>query len=136
MDLVSTLLAHKLRYRPGERDMVILSHEIVTQPYVADVVSASMAGAPIPREVHTSSLVTYGDVVGVGGSSAMSRTVGLPLAAATLRILDGKVRVRGVMAPVESEIYLPVLEDLREQGVVLKETVSAGRGMASVLSHS
>ena len=136
MDLVSTLLAHKLRYRPGERDMVILSHEIVTQPYVADVVSASMAGAPIPREVHTSGLVTYGDVVGVGGSSAMSRTVGLPLAAATLRILDGKARVRGVMAPVESEIYLPVLEDLREQGVVLKETVDSGRGMASVLSHS
>jgi alpha-aminoadipic semialdehyde synthase len=133
MDLVSTLLAHKLRYHPGERDMVILSHEIVTQPYAADVVSASMAGSPMQREVHTSSLVLYGEV---GGNSAMSRTVGLPLAAATLRILDGEVRARGVMAPVENEIYRPVLEDLVRQGMVLKETVSSGRGMGLALLHN
>ena len=133
MDLVSTLLAHKLRYHPGERDMVILSHEIVAQPYVADIVPASMVGAPVQREVHTSSLVLYGEV---GGNSAMSRTVGLPLAAATLRILDGEVCMRGVMVPVESEIYHPVLEDLLSQGVIFKETVSSGRGMVSAMSHN
>jgi len=132
MDLVSTLLAHKLRYLPGERDMVILSHEVVVRPYTADIVSASMTGAPVQQEVHTSQLVTYGEV---GGNSAMARTVGLPVAAATLRILNGEVRARGVMAPVTSEIYLPVLDDLREQGIVLRESTSRMRKMASVLSH-
>ena len=113
--------------------MVILNHEIVTQPYLADAVSASIAGAPMHQEVHSSILVAYGEV---GDNSAMSRTVGLPLAAAILRILDGKVHARGVMAPVESEIYLPVLDDLVEQGIVLKETVSSGKGMASALLHA
>lgn len=125
MDLLSTLLTHKLRYLPGERDMVILSHEVITEPS-----NSNSSGAHAQREVHTSSLVTYGEV---GGNSAMSRTVGIPLASATLRILDGEVRTRGVVAPVDSEIYRPVLEDLRGRSIVLKETVGSGSGMASTL---
>lgn len=108
--------------------MVILSHEVVTEP------SDSFGEPPYSRrEVHTSSLVTYGQV---GGNSAMSRTVGLPLASATLRILDGEVRTRGVVAPVESEIYRPVLQDLRDiHGIVMKESTGTGRGMASALTR-
>lgn len=119
MDLLSILLSHKLRYHLGERDMVILSHEIITESDSSD------------REIHTSNLITYGEP---GGNSAMSRTVGIPLACATLRIVAGEVGTRGVCAPVESEIYGPVLRDLRERhGIVMKESSSSGSGMGSQL---
>lgn len=123
MDLLSILLSHKLRYHPSERDMVILSHEIVTE---SDSLPSSSS-----REIHTSNLITYGEP---GGNSAMSRTVGIPLACATLRIVAGEVGMRGVCAPVESEIYEPVLRDLRERhGIVMKESSSSGSGMAAQL---
>ena len=32
IDLLTVVHAHKLRYDPGERDLVVLSHEIVAQP--------------------------------------------------------------------------------------------------------
>src|ERR1700712_244969 len=88
MNLLSTLLAHKLRYLPGERDMVILSHEVITS-------AAPSSPHSTTRQVHSSSLITYGNE----HNSAMSLTVGLPLAFSTLRILDGEIRTRGVADP-------------------------------------
>ncbi|KAF8321368.1 hypothetical protein DL93DRAFT_2130912 [Clavulina sp. PMI_390] len=125
-DLLSMLLAHKLRYHPGERDMVILSHEIITE--------STLPSSSSQREVHTSSLITYGDLE--TGNSAMARTVGLPLASAALLILDNRVRARGVHSPVESEIYRPVLEELAgRHGITMKETTRVGGGMAKSLAR-
>jgi alpha-aminoadipic semialdehyde synthase len=83
IDHLATLLAHKLRYGPNERDLVVLSHEIIARSPDAT------------EEVHTSQLVTYGTPT----ASAMSRTVGLPVAFAALQVLDGKISVRGVQGP-------------------------------------
>jgi len=126
LDLLTAVLSHKLSYQPHERDMVILSHEIVTVP-------SSVLGAPASdslREVHQSTLVTYGDP---HLGSAKSRTVGLPLAFAVLRILKGEVRARGVRAPVDSEVYRPVLADLEAAGITMRETFGYGSGMVKGL---
>jgi hypothetical protein len=74
--------------------------------------------------------VTYGDPQ-LG--SAMSRTVGLPMAFAVLRILKGEVRARGVRAPVDSEVYRPVLADLKAAGISMRETSACGSGMVDGL---
>ena len=131
IDLFATLLAHKLRYHRSERDMVILSHELVTVPSDAHSYAAEQRRAS--RQVHTSTLVVYGDT-SAKGSSAMARTVGLPLAYATLRILNGDIRVRGVRTPVDEEVYRPILHDLEGAGIVMKEETSFGEGMGSSLA--
>jgi len=53
--------------------------------------------------------------------TAMAKTVGLPVAMATLLILNGKITTPGVQLPILKEVYLPVLKELEQYGVVFKE---------------
>ncbi len=49
--------------------------------------------------------------------TAMSLTVGLPLAIVARRILEGEYQEKGVQLPIKAEIYNPVLEELKEYGI-------------------
>jgi len=53
--------------------------------------------------------------------TAMAKTVGLPVAMATLLILNGKIKTPGVQLPIREEVYLPILKELEEYGVIFKE---------------
>lgn len=53
--------------------------------------------------------------------TAMAKTVGLPVAMATLLILNGKITTPGVQLPIRKEVYLPILKELEEYGVVFHE---------------
>ena len=55
--------------------------------------------------------------------TAMAKTVGLPVAMATLLILNGKIKTYGVQLPIREEVYLPILKELEEYGVVFKEQI-------------
>ncbi len=50
-------------------------------------------------------------------NTAMSITVGLPVAIATKLILQGKVKMTGVHIPIHEEIYEPVLDELESHGI-------------------
>jgi saccharopine dehydrogenase (NADP+, L-glutamate forming) len=50
-------------------------------------------------------------------NTAMSMTVGLPVAIAAELILTDKINMSGVKIPIDKEIYLPVLEKLKEFGI-------------------
>ena len=54
--------------------------------------------------------------------TAMAKTVGLPVAMATLQILNGNIKTPGVQLPTREEVYLPILKELEEYGVIFKET--------------
>lgn len=53
--------------------------------------------------------------------TAMAKTVGLPVAMATLLILNGKIKTKGVQLPIKKEVYEPILKELESFGVVFKE---------------
>jgi saccharopine dehydrogenase-like NADP-dependent oxidoreductase len=53
--------------------------------------------------------------------TAMSKTVGLPVAMATLLILNGKINSKGVQLPIMKEVYQPILKELEEYGIVFME---------------
>jgi saccharopine dehydrogenase-like NADP-dependent oxidoreductase len=53
--------------------------------------------------------------------TAMAKTVGLPVAIATLAILNKKITTPGVQIPIQKEIYEPILEELKEYGILFKE---------------
>ena len=53
--------------------------------------------------------------------TAMAKTVGLPVAIATIAILNNKITTPGVQIPIKKEVYDPILEELKEYGVVFKE---------------
>lgn len=53
--------------------------------------------------------------------TAMAKTVGLPVAMATLLILNGKITTPGVQLPIKKEVYEPILNELEEYGVIFNE---------------
>ncbi|WP_339836552.1 saccharopine dehydrogenase family protein [uncultured Maribacter sp.] len=53
--------------------------------------------------------------------TAMAKTVGLPVAIAALKILNGKITTPGVQIPITREVYEPILEELKSYGVNFKE---------------
>lgn len=58
--------------------------------------------------------------------TAMALTVGLPLAIAVERILDGTITRRGVVIPTVADVYEPVLAELRHHGIAFDDHQTAG----------
>ncbi|EPR73271.1 Saccharopine dehydrogenase [NADP, L-glutamate-forming] [Winogradskyella psychrotolerans RS-3] len=53
--------------------------------------------------------------------TAMAKTVGLPVAIATLAILNGKIKTPGVQIPITKEVYTPILKELESYDIIFKE---------------
>ena len=53
--------------------------------------------------------------------TAMSKTVGLPVAIGAIKVLNGIINEKGVQIPIKKQIYLPILNELRKYGVNFKE---------------
>ena len=53
--------------------------------------------------------------------TAMAKTVGLPVAIAALKILNGEITTPGVQIPIAKEVYEPILKELEDYGIVFKE---------------
>ena len=53
--------------------------------------------------------------------TAMAKTVGLPVAIATLKILKGEITTPGVQLPIKKEVYEPILKELEKHDIVFKE---------------
>ncbi|WP_405384490.1 saccharopine dehydrogenase family protein [Maribacter sp. LLG6340-A2] len=53
--------------------------------------------------------------------TAMAKTVGLPVAIAAIKILNGTITTPGVQIPITKEVYEPILEELKTYGINFKE---------------
>ena len=53
--------------------------------------------------------------------TAMAKTVGLPVAIAALKILNGEIKTPGVQRPITKEVYNPILKELENYGIQFKE---------------
>ena len=102
LEVLGAMMEEKMRYQKNERDMIILQHKLTVE--YKDENSQEIV----------STLLDFGIP---GGDSAMSKTVGLPLAIAAKNILNGNIKITGVQIPVIPEIYKPVLSELKELGI-------------------
>ena len=99
IDVLAAKMVEKMSLGEGERDMIVLKHTF----------EAAYPGGK--KERITSTLIDYGIP---HGDSAMARTVGLPPAIGTKLILEGKISNTGVHIPVQPDIYLPLLMELKK----------------------
>jgi saccharopine dehydrogenase (NADP+, L-glutamate forming) len=111
IEVLAVLMADRLKYAPGERDMVVLQHSFL----------ASFPGKGQERIVST--LIDFGLP---GGDTSMARTVGLPAAIGATLILRGMIKTAGVQIPVLPEIYEPVLNEMKKHGIEFKESRTSG----------
>jgi saccharopine dehydrogenase (NADP+, L-glutamate forming) len=94
-------LEEKWALAPNDRDMICMLHKVVYEQQGA-----------LWRE--QSSMVTLGSDP---TRTAMARTVGLPTGIGAKLILDGTIHAPGVHIPTRSEVYEPVLAELRVHGI-------------------
>ncbi|XP_039287420.1 alpha-aminoadipic semialdehyde synthase, mitochondrial [Nilaparvata lugens] len=111
LDTLSFYLSNRLAYGEGERDVVILRHEL------------GIVWPGDRREERGVTLVEYGDIS--NNITAMARTVGLPAAIAAKMVLDGEIQEHGMVLPFTPDIYRPILSRLRAEGIVSKETIKS-----------
>jgi saccharopine dehydrogenase (NADP+, L-glutamate forming) len=110
MDVLADRMNKSLVYKPDERDMLLMRHDI-TFTYDSGQ----------RKERITAIMVDYGIP---GGDSSMARTVSLPAAIGTRMLLEGRMQASGVHIPVVPEIYNPVLEELDQMNISFTETRS------------
>ncbi len=95
------LLENKWKLEPGDKDLVVMLHEI----------KFKLDGA---SKIEKTSLIVKGDDE---RNTAMAKTVGLPLGIAATLLLENKITLRGLHIPIVKEIYHPVLEILEQEGI-------------------
>ncbi|KAF1404299.1 Alpha-aminoadipic semialdehyde synthase, mitochondrial, partial [Spheniscus magellanicus] len=104
--IVGALAKHmemKLPFGTGERDMIVMRNEIGLRHPSGHL------------EDKFIDLVVYGDNKGY---SAMAKTVGYPTAIAAKMVLDGEIDAKGMVIPLTKNVYGPILERVRAEGIV------------------
>ena len=99
------ILEDKWTLAPEDKDMIVMYHkfgyEYKGQRKQIDATMVSVG----QDQIHT----------------AMAKTVGLPVAIATLRILNKEITSPGVQLPITREVYEPILKELEDYNIIFKE---------------
>jgi saccharopine dehydrogenase-like NADP-dependent oxidoreductase len=100
-DVLQFIMEKKLMLAAGEKDLVLMLHEIEYE---------------LDGEIkYISSRLAVRGIDNV--NTAMATTVGLPLAVAAEKILNGEIACTGLQIPTNPEIYVPVMKRLHELGI-------------------
>ncbi|KAK2187791.1 hypothetical protein NP493_154g03016 [Ridgeia piscesae] len=107
LDSLSVHLAQKLAYASGERDMIIMRHDV---------------GIDWPNqssETRHIDLIVYGNP---DKYTAMTATVGFPTGIAAKMILEREIQLKGTVLPFTQDIYRPMLKRLEMEGITARES--------------
>lgn len=103
--ILEHILKKKWTLKKEDKDMIVMWHKF------------NFIDGGKPRQLESSMVAMGDDDV----QTAMSKTVGLPLAIAAKLILKGEINLTGVHVPIKKEIYEPVLEELTTLGFEFNE---------------
>ncbi|KAF3439754.1 hypothetical protein FNV43_RR18032 [Rhamnella rubrinervis] len=111
-DVSCLRMEERLAYSSTEQDMVLLHHEVEV-----DFPDEQLT------EKHRATLLEFGKTRNGKNTTAMALTVGIPAAIGALLILGNKIKTRGVLRPIEPEVYIPALDILQAYGFKVMEKV-------------
>lgn len=103
--MLEKILTESWTLEPNDKDMIVMYHKF----------GYELNGE---RKQIDATMVCIGDDQTY---TAMAKTVGLPVAMATLQILNGNIKTPGVQLPIKEEVYTPILKELEEYGVIFHE---------------
>ncbi|XP_048227495.1 alpha-aminoadipic semialdehyde synthase isoform X2 [Ricinus communis] len=111
-DVTCFRMEERLTYSSAEQDMVLLHHEVEVE-------------FPDGKrtEYHRGTLLEFGTTKKGKTITAMALTVGIPAAIGALLLLENKIKTKGVVRPIEPEVYVPALDILQAHGIKLIEKV-------------
>ena len=100
LDTLCATLEKKMQYEEDERDFVMLQHKFLIE---------NKDGSKVIR---TSTLADYGDPKGY---SSMAKLVGVPCAVAVQQVLDGTIKEKGILAPMDPAVCRPLMKVLEDK---------------------
>jgi saccharopine dehydrogenase-like NADP-dependent oxidoreductase len=103
--MLQKILSDKWTLSEDDKDMIIMHH----------IFGYELNGK---KQQIESSMVAFGENQTY---TAMAKTVGLPVAIAALKILNGEIKTPGVQRPISKEIYDPILKELESFGISFNE---------------
>ncbi len=103
--ILEKILMDSWSLQEDDKDMIVMQHKFGYE-YKGE-----------RRQIESSMVVIGEDQT----YTAMAKTVGLPVGIATLLILNKKITTPGVQMPITKEVYEPILEELKEQGIIFNE---------------
>ncbi|MDN6309077.1 MAG: saccharopine dehydrogenase family protein [Flavobacteriaceae bacterium] len=103
---LQSILEEKWMLKPEDKDMIVMYHKF----------GYEHKGE---KKQIDSTMVSIGEDQTF---TAMSRTVGLPLGVAILKMIQKKITIKGVLRPIHPEIYKPILEELESFNIKFTET--------------
>ena len=103
--ILEKILTDSWALEPDDKDMIVMYHKF----------GYELNGEK--KQIDSKMVCTGDDQT----YTAMAKTVGLPVAMATLLILNGKITTPGVQLPIKKEVYEPILKELEEYGVIFNE---------------
>ena len=103
--MLEKILSYKWTLQPEDKDMIVMYHKI----------GYELNG--VKKQIDATMVCTGDDQT----YTAMAKTVGLPVAIATLKILNKEITTPGVQLPISKEVYTPILKELEDYGVLFKE---------------
>ena len=103
--ILQKILSGSWTLKEDDKDMIVMHHKF---------------GYELNGEKHQleSNLVVLGENQTY---TAMAKTVGLPVAIAALKILNGEIKTPGVQIPITKEVYEPILKELEDYGILFTE---------------
>ena len=99
------ILEDKWQLAPHDKDMIVMWHKLV---YKLDGQF---------KEINSHMIAIGEDQT----YTAMSNTVGLPLAICAKMMLNNTIQLTGVQIPIKKEIYAPILDELENYGIIFHE---------------
>lgn len=103
--ILEKILSKKWTLAPNDKDMIVMYHKL----------GYELNGE---KKQIDATMVCLGEDQTY---TSMAKTVGLPVAIAALKILDGTIATPGVQLPISKEVYNPILKELEDYGIHFKE---------------
>ncbi|CAL2077091.1 saccharopine dehydrogenase family protein [Tenacibaculum sp. 190524A05c] len=99
--ILQKILMDSWTLQPDDKDMIVMHHKFGYQDKDGK------------HQIESSMIIKGDDQT----YTAMAKTVGLPVAMATLKILNGDITTPGVQLPINKEVYEPILKELEDYGI-------------------
>lgn len=104
-EILQSILEKKWLLMPDDKDMIVMWHRFVYQ----------LNGRKFEKH-------SWLRVIGKNAvETAMAQTVGLPLGIGVKLLAQGKIAQKGVLMPLTPEFYTPILNELKNYGIELRE---------------
>ncbi len=106
--LLEAILIKHWKLNPEDKDLIVMNHLI------------SYTDRNNTDKTIQSQLIVKGEN---NSYTAMSKTVGLPLGIGALMLLNKQIPLLGVQLPIDKCIYNPILDELKNHGIIFKESI-------------